>query len=100
MSRSGYQRSRVAPRCYRGKPRWGMESTFPAFPGRAHEGDTLDSPTTPCVKRRTHMAKNLVIVESPTKAKPLERYLGKEFSVKASFGHIRDLFFFKIAATT
>ncbi|MDQ4005005.1 MAG: toprim domain-containing protein, partial [Actinomycetota bacterium] len=37
------------------------------------------------------MAKNLVIVESPTKAKTLERYLGKGFSVKASLGHIRDL---------
>jgi DNA topoisomerase I len=37
------------------------------------------------------MAKNLVIVESPTKAKTLERYLGSEFTVKASVGHIRDL---------
>lgn len=37
------------------------------------------------------MAKNLVIVESPTKAKTLERYLGPDFSVKASYGHIRDL---------
>jgi DNA topoisomerase-1 len=37
------------------------------------------------------MAKNLVIVESPTKAKTLERYLGPEFTVKASVGHIRDL---------
>jgi DNA topoisomerase I len=37
------------------------------------------------------VAKNLVIVESPTKAKTLERYLGREFSVKASYGHIRDL---------
>ena len=37
------------------------------------------------------MAKNLVIVESPTKAKTLERYLGTGFSVKASLGHIRDL---------
>jgi DNA topoisomerase-1 len=37
------------------------------------------------------MAKKLVIVESPTKAKTLERYLGSEYSVKASVGHIRDL---------
>jgi DNA topoisomerase I len=37
------------------------------------------------------MAKNLVIVESPTKAKTLERYLGSGYSVKASVGHIRDL---------
>jgi DNA topoisomerase-1 len=37
------------------------------------------------------MAKNLVIVESPAKAKTIEKYLGKEFSVKSSFGHIRDL---------
>jgi DNA topoisomerase I len=37
------------------------------------------------------MAKNLVVVESPTKAKTLERFLGSEYSVKASFGHIRDL---------
>src|SRR5215203_6094497 len=37
------------------------------------------------------MAKNLVIVESPAKAKTIEKYLGKDFSVKSSFGHIRDL---------
>lgn len=37
------------------------------------------------------MPKNLVIVESPTKAKTLARYLGKEFEIKSSFGHIRDL---------
>ena len=37
------------------------------------------------------MAKNLVIVESPAKAKTLERFLGKDFVVKSSFGHIRDL---------
>ena len=37
------------------------------------------------------MAKNLVIVESPAKAKTIEKYLGKDFTVKSSFGHIRDL---------
>ncbi len=37
------------------------------------------------------MTKNLVIVESPAKAKTIENYLGKEFIVKSSFGHVRDL---------
>ena len=37
------------------------------------------------------MGKNLVIVESPAKAKTIENYLGKDFTVKSSIGHIRDL---------
>ncbi len=37
------------------------------------------------------MSKNLVIVESPAKAKTIKKYLGKDFDVKSSFGHIRDL---------
>jgi DNA topoisomerase-1 len=37
------------------------------------------------------MSKNLLIVESPAKAKTIEKILGKEYTVKSSFGHIRDL---------
>ncbi len=37
------------------------------------------------------MSKNLVIVESPAKAKTIEKYLGKDYIVKSCFGHIRDL---------
>ena len=37
------------------------------------------------------MPKNLVIVESPAKAKTIEGYLGKDFKVVSSYGHIRDL---------
>jgi DNA topoisomerase-1 len=37
------------------------------------------------------MAKTLVVVESPAKAKTIEKYLGSDFTVRASYGHIRDL---------
>ena len=37
------------------------------------------------------MQENLVIVESPAKAKKIEEYLGKDYKVMSSYGHIRDL---------
>ena len=37
------------------------------------------------------MKKNLVIVESPAKAKTIEKYLGKDFTVLSSVGHIRNI---------
>ncbi|NNC65383.1 MAG: DNA topoisomerase I, partial [Gammaproteobacteria bacterium] len=37
------------------------------------------------------MSKSLVIVESPAKARTIEKYLGKDFKVLASYGHVRDL---------
>ncbi|MFO0108949.1 MAG: toprim domain-containing protein, partial [Alphaproteobacteria bacterium] len=37
------------------------------------------------------MAKSVVVVESPAKAKTINQYLGSDFTVLASFGHVRDL---------
>lgn len=52
--------------------------------GRVPEHDHLDLPSKP-------QGKKLVIVESPAKARTIGRYLGKDYLVKASLGHVRDL---------
>ncbi len=43
------------------------------------------------IRNKTVMQKNLVIVESPAKAKTIEKFLGKDYKVLSSYGHIRDL---------
>src|SRR4028118_722738 len=49
-------------------------------------------PAEPSASRaRSFVAKNLVIVESPAKAKTIEKYMGKDYKVLASMGHVRDL---------
>lgn len=50
-----------------------------------------DKNTQICGHKAPRMPKNLVIVESPAKAKTIEGYLGNDFVVKSSYGHVRDL---------
>src|SRR5207244_1211338 len=71
--------ARDAPRA--GAPRPGLPASRQALP----PAGGLSAPNL------TPMAKNLVIVESPAKAKTLGKYLGRNYQVKASVGHVMDL---------
>jgi DNA topoisomerase-1 len=57
----------------------------------AHEGMTPPENTKRKIKKEKPRSGKLVIVESPAKARTISRYLGKEYKVTASVGHIRDL---------
>ena len=65
-----------------------LESFFlPLPPETENEGKKIPTKLKQIIK----MQKNLVIVESPAKAKTIEKFLGKDYKVMSSYGHIRDL---------